>query len=62
MSRFRSSASLMWTVWSAAPGVYVGLGRGPWLFVRGQLPLVSRLRGAQELSPSAVAGVQYQLL
>jgi hypothetical protein len=50
------------TVWSVAPAVYVGLGQAPWLFVRGQVPLVARLRGAQELSPSVVAGLQYQLL
>jgi hypothetical protein len=50
------------TVLSAAPGLYVGLGRGPWVFVRGQVPVVHRLRGAQDVLPSVVGGVQYQVL
>lgn len=49
-------------VLSAAPGLYVGLGKVPWLFVRGQVPVYTRLRGAQGLTPSVVAGVQVQVL
>lgn len=50
------------TVLSAAPGLYVAVGKAPWLFVRAQVPLRQRLRGAQEVLPSVVAGIQLQLL
>jgi hypothetical protein len=50
------------TVLSVAPGLYVRLGQGPWLFVRGQLPVLHQLRGTQEVLPSAVMGIQVEVL
>jgi hypothetical protein len=50
------------TVLAIAPGLYVGLGKAPWLFVRGQVPVVHRLRGAQDVLPSVVTGIQVQVL
>ncbi len=50
------------TVLSAAPGVYLNAVGGAWIFVRGQLPFWTELRGVQKQYPSAVAGVQLQAL
>lgn len=50
------------TVLSAAPGLYIGVGGGAWLFVRGQLPFVKRFRGDQDQLPSVATGIQYQLM
>jgi hypothetical protein len=50
------------TVLSAAPGLFLDAGGGVWLFVRGQIPVFQRLRGVQDVSPSAVAGIQHELL
>ena len=49
------------TVLAAAPGVYVDVAGGAWLFVRAQVPFQKRLRGAQDVLPSFSAGLQYQL-
>jgi hypothetical protein len=50
------------TVLSAAPGLFLDVGGGAWLFVRGQIPFVERLRGTQDVSPSVVTGIQHELL
>lgn len=49
------------TVVSAAPGVYVKAGGGAWLFVRGQVPVLKRFRGAQDQLPSLTTGLQVEL-
>lgn len=50
------------TVLSAAPGVYLNAIGGAWLFVRGQIPVYKRFRGDQDVLPSVVTGIQYQVL
>jgi hypothetical protein len=50
------------TVLSAAPGVYVNAAGGAWLFVRGQIPFFKSFRGDQDVLPSVVTGIQYQIL
>ena len=47
------------TVWSVAPGVYADVAAGIWLFARGQVPVVQRLRGEQDVKPTVTVGVQY---
>jgi len=47
------------TVWSLAPGVYLDASAGFWLFARGQIPVVKRLDGEQDVKPSFTVGVQY---
>jgi len=49
------------TVLSLAPGVYVNAAGKAWLFLRGQVPLLQRLRGDQDVRPSLNAGLQLQL-
>jgi hypothetical protein len=49
------------TLMAIAPGAYVDVGRGAWLFVRGQIPVYERLVGVQDQLPSAVAGIQLQV-
>ena len=49
------------TVLSAAPGVYVDVIDGIWLFARGQIPFYKHLFGEQDVKPSFVAGFQIQV-
>ena len=49
------------TVLSAAPGVYFNAVGGLWLFVRGQVPFYKNLLGEQDVKPSVVTGVQFQV-
>ncbi len=49
------------TVLSIAPGAYANVAGAAWLFLRGQIPFVRRLAGVQEVFPTVVAGVQYQV-
>jgi hypothetical protein len=49
------------TVLSAAPGVYFNALGGLWLFVRGQVPFYKDLFGEQDVKPSVVTGLQFQL-
>jgi hypothetical protein len=46
------------TLWSLAPGVYVDATAGFWIFARGQVPVVKRLLGEQDVKPSFTVGVQ----
>jgi hypothetical protein len=46
------------TVIAAAPGVYVDVAGGAWLFVRAQVPVVKNLRGVQDQLPSVTTGLQ----
>lgn len=48
-------------VLAAAPSVRVGVGGGVWIHVRAQLPVLTRLRGVQEVGPVVVAGVQLRV-
>jgi hypothetical protein len=50
------------TVLSAAPGLYLNALGGAWLFVRGQIPFYKSFRGEQDVLPSVVTGIQYQVL
>ena len=47
------------TVLSAAPGVYVNAVGGLWLFLRGQVPVYSRLYGDQKVGATVTSGLQY---
>jgi hypothetical protein len=49
------------TVVAAAPGVYFNATGGLWLFARGQLPVVKRLEGEQDVMPTFTLGLQLQL-
>jgi hypothetical protein len=49
------------TVVSVAPGVYFKAVGGLWLFVRGQVPFYQGLFGEQNVKPSVVTGLQFQL-
>jgi hypothetical protein len=49
------------TVLAAAPGVYLDVAGGAWLFVRGQIPFYKRFRGEQDQLPSVITGVQFQI-
>jgi len=49
------------TVLAAAPGVYFNAAGGLWFFVRGQLPFYKDLFGEQDVKPSVVTGVQFQV-
>jgi hypothetical protein len=49
------------TVVSAAPGVYFKAVGELWLFVRGQVPLYKNLFGEQDVKPSVITGLQFQL-
>jgi hypothetical protein len=48
-------------VLAAAPAVHVNVGREVWLSVRAQLPVFTHLYGVQDVGPTVVAGLQYQL-
>jgi len=50
------------TVLSIAPGVYLNVAGGAWVFVRGQVPVYKHFRGDQDQLPSVVTGIQYQVL
>jgi hypothetical protein len=50
------------TVLSAAPGLYFNAVGGLWLFVRGQVPFYKNLFGEQDVKPSVVTGLQFQVL
>ena len=50
------------TVLSAAPGVYVNVVGGAWVFARGQIPFYKNLLGEQDVKPSVALGLQYQAL
>lgn len=49
-------------VLAAAPSLHLGLGGGVWLHLRAQLPVLTRLRGVQEVGPVVVAGLQLRVL
>lgn len=49
------------TVLSASPAVYFNASGALWLFARGQVPVVKRLDGEQDVKPSVTAGLQVQL-
>lgn len=49
------------TVVSAAPGVYLNAVGGLWLFVRAQIPFYKNLFGEQDVNPSVVTGLQFQV-
>jgi hypothetical protein len=46
---------------SIAPGVYVDVGAGFWLFARSQFPVYKKLMGEQDVKPSFTVGLQYLL-
>jgi hypothetical protein len=46
---------------SIAPGAYVDVGAGLWLFARSQLPVYKKLMGEQDVKPSFTVGIQYQV-
>ena len=50
------------TVLSVAPGAYYNAVGGLWLFLRGQVPVVKGLRGAQDVRPTVTGGLQLQVL
>jgi hypothetical protein len=49
------------TVLAVAPGAYLNVAGGAWVFLRGQIPVYKHFVGAQDQLPSVVTGVQYQL-
>lgn len=49
------------TVIAVAPGAYLDVGGGFWVFLRGQVPVVKRLTGEQDVLPSFTTGVQLQV-
>ncbi len=57
----RTVANTGGTLLSAAPGVYLDVKGGAWLFVRGQVPFYRRFRGEQDQLPSVVTGIQYRV-
>ncbi len=50
------------TVLSVSPGAYYNAVGGLWIFLRGQLPVVKSLRGAQDVKPTVTGGLQLELL
>lgn len=50
------------TVLAVAPAAYLNATGGLWLFVRGQLPVLKRLEGEQDVKPTVTVGLQVQLL
>ncbi len=50
------------TVLSVSPGAYYNAVGGLWIFLRGQLPVVKSLRGAQDVKPSVTGGLQLEVL
>lgn len=48
-------------VLAAVPQLHVDLGRGVWASVRAQVPFATALRGAQDVGPTFVAGLQYRV-
>jgi hypothetical protein len=49
-------------VLSAAPGVYFNAVGAFWVFARAQIPFYKNLDGEQDVKPSVVLGLQYQVL
>jgi hypothetical protein len=50
------------TLLSAAPAVYFNAFGSAWLFARGQVPFYKSLYGRQDVLPSFVTGVQFQMM
>jgi hypothetical protein len=49
-------------VLAAAPQLHWNAWRGVWLTVRGQLPILTRLRGNQEVGPVVIVGLQLRVM
>jgi len=47
------------TVIALAPGAYLDVGAGFWIFARGQIPIYKDLFGEQDVKPGFTVGVQY---
>ena len=50
------------TVLSVSPGAYYNAVGGLWIFLRGQVPVVKSLRGAQDVKPTVTGGLQLEVL